>query len=223
MKLAFIDFQERMLAQNCEYSVIGAKEIESALRPFNNYSQIISQYYQYIQSEFIDYPGEFLKRMQNNDASVYRERQPQRKFLSDLHEKLHGHLDYLYFNSGSNNNGTPWTQLEIAKSESKYGDCTEYIFWRIDQKSGRSYIRLNQYSRINGSYRIEKVENLSIQREKFNELLTQCGLKASMPSNRGIIESEIGLFYFDENSYVDLKELLVLFSIDFVTTYSKMR
>ncbi len=184
MKLAYIDFQEKMKATDCGYTVIGAKEIESALRPFKSHSQIISQYYQYIKDEFIDYPIKFDERMQSNDASVYGERQPQRKFLSELHENLHNQLDYLYFKSGTNNNGTPWTHLKIAKKDKKYGDKTEYIFWRIDQKSGKNYIRLNQYSSIGQSELDEKKEHLAIQREIFNELLTKCKLKASMPSNR---------------------------------------
>lgn len=219
MKLAYIDFQERMEAFDCGYTVIGAKEIESAIRPFKDYSQIISQYYQYIKHEFIDYPINFYERMQNNDSLVYGERQPQRMFLSELHESLHDQLDYLYFKSGTNNNGTPWTHLEIAKKDTEYGDKNEYIFWRIDKKSGRYYIRLNQYSNINQSKSDEKNSNLISQREIFNELLTKCKLKASKPSNRGVKNSEIGLFYFDKNSYLELQETLVWFSKEFVEKY----
>lgn len=221
LKLAYIDFQERMQAINCGYTVIGAKEIESAIRPFKNYSQIISQYYQYIKNEFIDYPHKFYERMQNADALVYSERQPQRKFLSELHESLYGHLDYLYFKSKANTGGTPWTQLEIAKKENKYGDKTEYIIWRIDQKSNKYYVRLQQYSDVDNLNIDSKKENLIILRRIFNELLTKCKLKASKPSNRGVKGSEIGLFYFNENSYLDLKDTLVWFSKDFVEKYNK--
>ena len=216
MKLAFIDFQERKKALECRYTVIGANEIESAIRPFKDYSQIISQYYQYIKDEFIDYHNSIYKRMLNNDASVYGERQAQRIFLSELHERLHGQLDYLCLKSGTNNGGTPWTHLTIAKANTEYGDKSEYIFWRIDKKSGRYYIRLNQYSDIDKLNYNKKKENLTFQRKIFNELLTKYKLTESKTSNRGIKESEIGLFYFDNNSYADLSNTLARFSKEFV-------
>lgn len=222
MKLGYIYYSERKEAEKWGYSIVGATDIEAALRPFKDYNQIISQYYQYIKTCHVEQCADMFKKMEANDSSVYSNIYSQRRFLSDLHENIDSLVDYTEFNSKANNGGTPWTHLCVAKKASKYGDENEYIFWRIDKKSGRYYLRLNQYSYIDKSFKTEKMAELKVLREIFIQLVKNTNLVASSPSNQGLKESEIGLLYFDINSYSELMESIEQITLDFVKSYEKM-
>lgn len=222
MKLGFVYHSERKEAKKFGYDIVSAQDIESALHSFKNYNQIISQYYQYIKCCHVDRCDDMFERMKVNDSSVYSDIYSQRKFLSDLHESIYNLVEYTSFKSKANNGGTPWTHLCIAKKEAMYGDKSEYIFWRIDKKSGRYYIRLNQYSYIDKSFKDKKMAELAVLRELFNKLVKGTNLVTSSPSNQGLKESEIGLLYFDENSYFELVDNIEHITLDFVKSYGKM-
>lgn len=222
MKLGYIHFSERMKVVANGYDIVGSADIELALRPFKDYNLIISQYYEYIKTCHIDRCENLLERMVNNDSSAYGSIFSQHKFLSDLHEKLYGKLNYLNFKYGANNGGTPWTHLSIAKMDQVYGSHGENIFWRIDKRSGRYYLRLNQYSYVDKNYESEKKERLGELRKLFAETVAGRDIVTSKPSNRGLKESEIGLLFFDKNSYRTLFDSIEAVSLEFVKRYEQL-
>ena len=144
-------------------------------------------------------------------------RQFQHKFLSELHEKLSSEESDFYnleFKPGTNVGGRPWTQLNIIKHTGKYGPHDELLFWRLDIRSGREYVRLNQYANTDKEHLDEKKERLQLLRDRFIEIIdgvrndSGLRLKLGILSNRGIKESEVGIFYLDENPVLDLRTVL---------------
>ena len=220
MKLSFIDYEENKIAVSEGYSVVTSQNIQRALDPFKSFCQIVEQYYEYLDDNFLKKENTLFSEMETN-CSVYKYSVVQRKFLSDLYMKLDGHLKDMKLNYASNIGGSNWTQLRIAMSTKKYGTVNEYIFWRIDKKKkGGYYIKLTQYANIDSSYQLDKETELKRLRKIFDDLVAiKYSLISAKCQKRGMKSSEIGLFYCKDNSYYDLATQLVDFSKDFVAKY----
>ena len=108
-------------------------------------------------------------------------------------------------------NGTPWTQLDICRREGYYEGKNETLFWRVDSRAGRTYLRVNQYAAIPMDQHeivADKKRRLRALRELAYNISADYDLKPGKLSNKGVRESEVIIFFFDENPYGLLKGLL---------------
>lgn len=224
LKLAFIDYQEMQDAKKSGYEIIDAFILEDALKEIYKLHPIIEHYYYFLNNVFIN----DLNWLKNNlyeskNQEILSKRDVQRKILSDLHEKIDGLNDDLWFKSGANNNGTPWTQLDFCSHKNAYGEEDEYVFWRIDKRDNKYYIRLNQYSYIDEKFSSQKKENLIKLRKIASDISNYLGLKQGKLSNRGLKESEIAIFFVEENPLSKFKNNLVEYTCQFHKAYENYK
>ena len=99
--------------------------------------------------------------------------------------------------------GRPWTQIDIAKKKDGY---YEGLFWRIDIRSGKFYIRLNQYADPSEKEVEYKMRRLEILRKEADSIVeTMPDLHPGKVQNRAIKESEVQIFFLEDN---DLEKLI---------------
>jgi hypothetical protein len=108
-------------------------------------------------------------------------------------------------------NGTPWTQLDICRREGYYEGKNETLFWRVDSRAGRTYLRVNQYAAIpkdRPEIAARKKQRLLALRELASNISADYDLKPGKLSNKGVRESEVIIFFFDENPYSQIKKII---------------
>ena len=114
-------------------------------------------------------------------------------------------VPYLEIRNGTSF-GRPWTQIDIARKE--YGYC-ESLFWRVDIRSGRFYIRLNQYGEPSNDEVEHKMRRLEILRKEAADIVASMpALHPGKVTDRGTKESEVLIFFLGENDFGKLMELL---------------
>lgn len=221
MKLGFINYQETQEVKKSGYDIINAFTIHALLEPLRKIHLIIDHYCDFLNSAFIDN----LKWLDNelyisSDISRISERYSQQKILSDLHKNIDGLTECLLFKAGANNNGTPWTQLDFCWHKDAYGNgIDEFVFWRIDKRGGRPYIRLNQYAEIDGNLSSCKMQNLQKLVNIASAISISLGLNSGGRSNRGLKETEIAIFFLDENPLSKIHEVLETYTRRFFVQY----
>ncbi len=156
--------------------------------------------------------------------------QGQQIFISLLYEKLTKlGIENLHLKTGSSK-GRPWTHLEICKSIVKFTEegenknKSETIFWRVDKRANKYYVRLNQYTYKPPKAYLNKMKNrLSLMRNILQDIVAEYSqLNQGKLANQGKAEREIVIYFEDKNSLVDLLELLPLVSKRFIEEYKKI-
>lgn len=191
LKLGFINHSEKKEATSSGYAVIDVYTLHSALTGFRMKHCIVDQYIEFIETQYIQTLDNIQSNMiKNNNHELLSDAQAQQYILSKLHDSIDGMNPYLYFKFAANSGGAPWTQLDIAKRENAYGDEAEYLFWRIDKRAGKYYLRLNQYSYIESDHWPKKSENLEILRNLVTSMFIDTSIRLGKVANRGMYESE---------------------------------
>ena len=103
-----------------------------------------------------------------------------------------------------------------------FGDADEFIAWRIDMRSKRYYIRLNQWAGIGEDFRQQKISRLHLLRNECQLIANRYKWKAGKLSEQGLKESEIAIFFLDQNPLSIIRNDLKNFSLDFIKAYSKI-
>lgn len=224
LKLAYINYYKRQLLKNLDYNFITSEMLVNSLKQIAHLHPFIQQYMDYINQMFVKYINSFkVSLFENNNINILRDGQPQEYLMDILYENLENKLSYLKFKTGSSS-GRPWTELDIARKENIYGNIWEFLFWRIDIRKGKFYIRLNQYAYIKETNNIEfkrkKKERLTLLREIASNINLNYSLKPGKLSNSGVNESEIIVFFLRENNMKKLMKILPLFSIEIVEEYN---
>lgn len=227
LKLSYIFFDEKKQAEEAGYKVLSGNDLLEAIEPLKSAHQFIEHYYYFLKTEYTDFNKSLNEKFyHHNKFDLFKYREAQQMFISDLHESLYG-LDNLKFLSESNNGGSPWTQLYFCKRLKAYGDADEIIFWRLDKKANENYyVRLNQYcEQVAPQYIENKKEVLSKLRKIASDLANKYpDLICGEVTDRGVYESEIIIFFFNEknkkiNEIQTLKNILPYFSKEFQKAY----
>ena len=114
-------------------------------------------------------------------------------------------VPFLEIRNGTSH-GRPWTQIDIAEKKNGYW---EKLFWRVDIRSGKFYIRLNQYSEPAEEEIAYKRHRLEILRKEANGFVaTIPTLRLGEVGNRAIKESEVLIFFLEDNNLETLIEAL---------------
>lgn len=140
--------------------------------------------------------------MANNNPDIFSEHTAQRIFLSEIGPAL-------YVKSFANNGGTPCSQLDFYNQDRVYGEESEYLFYRIDTRSGRNYLRINQYADIGPEFHEKKMKRLKSIREICASSASKFNIKQGKLNDLGKKESEAIIFFFDQNDQKELKKAAI--------------
>jgi len=222
LKLAYVNHFEEKLTKSFFYDIITVHELSETLSRIKDIHPFVAHYLEYIDQTF----KSFIDQIPENlffihDYSILGEEKGQaQQYLIDLiYKELDGKVEKLCFLNGSSS-GRPWTQLTISEKPNIYGKLSEKVFWRVDIRSGKFYIRLNQYSYITDEFKSLKMERLNKLRIIANDILKEYPfLNIGNHLEKGIKESEIVIFFLEDNDLNELFRILPEFSIKFNEMY----
>lgn len=228
LKLAYVNIREQKLCENCGYDIITSEHLLETINELKDFHVIIKQYADYLNNAFVDKIKNLHYQLFTQDNfKTLKKAQGQEIFISHLYNALHEkQITDLKFKTGSSF-GRPWTELYIYKKKVKYHkekNAIEIISWRVDTRSSKYYVRLNQYThKPTKDYlpikkkRLKKLRNIAkklIQEDKK--------LNYGKLSNRGKAQSEIAIFFEDKNSINYLLNILPSLSKKIIEKYEIM-
>jgi hypothetical protein len=222
-KIGYIDTWERQNLQG--YHPISAHDFYQAVSFLAPYHPIIDQYCAFLKDAWISKEEQVFQRLAISCPTAFQSAIGQRHLIGELYDQLKNSDPSLKFKKGVNINGTPWTQLDICRSEGYYEEKNETLFWRVDSRAGRTYLRVNQYAAIpkdRPEIAARKKQRLLALRELVSTISADYDLKPGKLSNKGVRESEVIIFFFDENPYANLKGLLPEISTKLQTAYYQL-
>ncbi len=233
LKLAYINSQEKEIAEECGYDIIDSDMLCNALSKIQEIHPYIHDYYHYLKETFCDFIKSFRERIfDKNDVTVLRHAQAQHFFIDEIYVRLKEKFkrenlsdNELVIKAGNNLGGNPWTQLNICEMKSVYDDISETIFWRIDKKEKMYYLRLNQYANIDSEGNLVRYK--IARREKLRKIASDIAseykdLKPGKLSNRGKKESELLILFLKENRLDQLINIIPEFSEKFHNKYKQV-
>ena len=206
-KLAYVNSQEKQEVSHEQYEIINAGMMSSTLEKMVGLHPIIKMYYEYITVAFEQEINSLHERIfVKHDYDVLWSADAQKYLCDTIVENMTEQgVPYLEIRNGTSY-GRPWTQIDIARKEDGYW---EGLFWRVDIRSGKFYIRLNQYADPSEEEVAYKMRRLKILRKEANELVaTMPALHPGKVEDRGTKESEVLIFFLEDNNLDCLMELL---------------
>ena len=203
-KLAYINSQEEKEISQEQYEVINAGMMSSTLEKMTGLHPLIKMYYEYITYTFVNTINSFHEKIFVKHNYVTLWSADAQKYLCDtiVENMTKQDVPYLGIRNGTSY-GRPWTQIDIAKKEDGY---YEGLFWRIDIRSGKFYIRLNQYADPSNEEISYKMRRLEVLRNEANNIIESMPyLHQGKVENRAVKESEVLIFFLEDN---DLEKLI---------------
>lgn len=219
-KIGYVDTWERQNLQG--YQLISAHDFHQTVSFLAPFHPIIDQYCAFLKNAWISKEEQVLQRLAISCPTAFQSAIGQRHLIGELYDQLKNSDPSLKFKKGVNMDGTPWTQLDICRREGYYEGKNETLFWRVDSRAGRTYLRVNQYAAIpkdRPEIAAHKKQRLQVLRELASDISTDYDLKPGKLSNKGVRESEVIIFFFDENPYGQLKGLLSEFTSKLQSRY----
>ncbi len=208
-KLAYVNSQEAKEIAQEQYEVIDADMMSSTIEKMVDLHPLIKMYYDYIAYTFVDTINSFHRKLFVEHHYNVLWGADAQKYLCDIIVKkmTEQNVPYLEIRKGNNRGGCPWTQIDIANKTEGY---QERLFWRVDIRSGKFYIRLNQYAAEPSKEEIDyKMQRLKFLRNEANSIVGSLqGLHLGEVHNRGIKESEVLIFFLEDNDLETLIEAL---------------
>ena len=208
-KIGYVDTWERQNLQG--YQLISAHNFHQAVSFLAPYHPIIDQYCAFLKDAWISKEEQVFQRLAISCPTAFQSAIGQRHLIGELHDQLKHSDPFLKFKKGVNMNGTPWTQLDICGREGYYEGKNEILFWRVDSRAKRTYLRINQYAAIpmdRPEIVAHKKRRLQALRELISDLSTHYDVTPGKLSNKGVRESEVIIFFFDENPYSQINKIL---------------
>lgn len=224
LKLARVNYDEEKSTKLNGYDILTSSDLLAALRLITIDSEILNQYKDFLTCHFIKPIEEIETTMiPANKYKLFSSRQAQHYFIDRLYRQVDGSNNLISFNSRSNVGGTPWTTLGISRRQHAYGSKTEYLYWRVDGKARKYYLRLNQYSGVDSTFKATKRQNLMLLRESIKPFLSGYDeLHFSRPSNRGVKESEVCILFFEGNDLRAIDNILPELTRGIVNKYQSL-
>ena len=200
-KLGYVNSQERMNVGNDQYDIIDVHTMCEVLEDMRSLHPLIDMYYKYIKDISNGqkaYEDELFKK----NYSILWDGDAQ-KFLCDMITSEMAKLDipYLEIRNGTSF-GRPWTQIDIAEKKADGYGYWEKLFWRVDIRSNKFYVRLNQYGEPSNQEETDAklLRRDHLRKECANIVSTIKGLQAGSMTN-GTYESEVLIFFLEDNDF----------------------
>ena len=237
MKLGYIGVDDKKNAEGCGYEIIDCFKVRDALKPIQNLHPILEQYFEYLDETFCKHIESFQEELfnkKNYDLLGENHGEAQHYLMGIVFEKLNKNRNLyntLLYQQGTSN-GRPLTEIVFEEKDVFYDQektISEGLFWRVDcRQGGRYYLRINQYAWVVGEDNLKnlKEDRLKRLREMATSILKDYPtLIAGTPSNRwGANESEVVIFFLDDNNLDELINQIADFTAAFMHKYnSKMR
>ena len=220
-KLAYINSQEEKEVSQNRYEVINAGMMSSTLEKMIDLHPLIKMYYDYITYTFVETINSFHEKLfVKHDYDVLWSADAQ-KYLCDViaENMTKQNVPYLEIRNDSSY-GRPWTQIDIAKKEDGYW---EKLFWRVDIRSGKFYIRLNQYAEPSEEEVNYKMQRLDILRQEANDIVESIPiLYAGKVENRATKESEVLIFFLEDNDLEAVIESIPKISRHMIDVFQRL-
>lgn len=213
-KLAYINSQEKKKVESEGFDIIDASMMSKTIEEFKGIHILVRMYYDYITNEFVNKINSYRDDIFNKkNYDVLRNEGAQKYLCEIIVESMRNQdVPYIRIDNGSSF-GLPWTEIVIAETEKGYG---ERLFWRVHIRSGKFYIRLNQYSKPkNEDEIIIKGRRLNDLREEANRYIESnyTNLKLGEVVNLGIKkQNEVIIFFLKDNDLEPLIESLPMIS-----------
>ncbi len=205
-KLAYINSQEESEIAKEKYEVINASMMSSTIEDMINLHPLIKMYHEYINYTFEQHISSFHDKLfVNHDYNILQSADAQKYLCDIITEKMNEqNVPYIEIRNGTSV-GIPWTQIDIAKTDRN--GYSEKLFWRVDIRSKKYYIRLNQYAKPSNDYINYKKKRLQFLRDEANRIVEEFPnlKKGNLHNRKALYESEILIFFFEDN---DLEILL---------------
>lgn len=221
LKLAYINSNEKKEVESNGYDIIDAAMFSRVIREFEDIHLLIKMYNEYITETFINAISSFYNELFTNNNYDVLEDAGAQKYLCDriVGEMNKQNVQYLKIQNGSSV-GMPWTEIVLVEKKDGY---YESLFWKVHIRSGKYYIRLNQYSGPSDEQVSYKMSRLEILRKKADDFVTQMPeLHMGVVSDRARNESEVIIFYFIENDLNILIEALPKISSYMIEVFKKL-
>ena len=197
-KLAYINSQEEKEVSQNRYEVINAGMMSSTLEKMIDLHPLIKMYYDYITYTFVETINSFHEKLfVKHDYDVLWSADAQKYLCDTIVENMTKQgVPYLEIRNGTSF-GRPWTQIDIARKTDGYW---EGLFWRVDIRSGKFYIRLNQYAEPSKEEIDYKMRRLEVLRNEANHIIGDMpNLHPGKVENRAVKESEVLIFFLADN------------------------
>ena len=219
-KMNYVNSQEVREISIAGYDLITAGMMSAVLEKMLGLHQLIEMYYEYIEVRFLRninvwHEKLFLKHeynvLWNADAQ---------KYLCDTIVENMCEYGVKYLKITSSRFGRPWNQIDIARKENDY--C-EVLFWRVEIMKGKLYLRLIQCGKPRKDEVEYKKRRLMILRKEADNIVA--GMPAIHPGkvwNRAIKESEVLIFFLEENDLGKLMEMLPKISSRMIDVFKNL-
>jgi hypothetical protein len=231
LKLGYVNSKENALCRATNYDPINSVKLLEIVKSVSKPDCVIKQFQEYLENDYVDVQekiansfdaGTIKNEMHNQDAQLFTLDKLGEKFGAfELDKsKLSALSNNYHIQYSSNTGGQPWSELVFIECSNK---TPEALFWRIDKRDNKFYIRLNQYSYSKGqpdAIRNSKIARLKELRMYSNQYFSQnSNVKLGKLSNRGENEKEILIFFLDENDIKTLIDVIPDFSNSISTKY----
>lgn len=220
-KLAYVNFVERKEVTDNGYDIIDAGMVSDVINDFADIHPLIRMYYDYIKETFVDVINSFHDELFiNHNYDILWDASAQKYLCDILVEKMREqNVPYLKIKNGTNKGGNPWTQIDIAQKTDGY--C-EYLFWRIDIRSNKFYIRLNQYAEPLEEQIFYKKQRLEILRSEVTNIVSIMPKLRFGKVTNGLKESEVLILFLIDNDLDDVLEALPKISLHMIEVFNKL-
>lgn len=237
LKLGYIGIDDKKYAEECGYEIIDCFKVRDSLKPIQNLHPILEQYFEYLDETFCKHIESFHEELfnkRNYDVLGENHGEAQHYLMGIVFDKLNKHRNLyntLHYQQGTSS-GRPWTEIVFEDKAVFYDQektISEGLFWRVDcRQGGRYYLRINQYAWVVGEDNLKnlKEDRLKRLREMAADTLKDyLKLIPGTPSNRwGANESEVVIFFLDDNDLTELINQITDFTAAFMHKYnSEMR
>lgn len=221
-KLAYINTQEAKEISQNRYEIINATMMLSIISEFTELHPLIKMYSDYIKYTFVDEIDSYHNSLfVKHNYDTLRSADAQ-KYLCDMiaESMTKQNVPYIEIRNGSSY-GRPWTQIDIAKKEDGYWEA---LFWRVDIRSGKYYIRLNQYAEPSEEEVSYKMQRLEILRREANRIVESFpNICAGIVENRATKESEVLIFFLEDNDIETLIEAIPAITLQMITAFNGIK
>lgn len=237
LKLGYIGIDDRNHADVCGYEIIDCFKVRDALKPIQNLHPILEQYFEYLEETFCKHIESFQEELfnkKNYDILGENHGEAQHYLMGIVFDELNKHRGFyntLLYQQGTSS-GRPWTEIVFEDKAVFYDQektISEGLFWRVDCRHGeRYYLRINQYAWVVDEKELQSIKMNRLKRLReiaSNILKGYPKLIAGTTSNKwGANESEVVIFFLDDNDIYELINRIHDFTSDFMYHYnSEMR
>jgi len=205
-KLGYLHRKERKQVRNVGYEIRGPESLNNILENYVEAHPFIKEFNQFLNTHFIGLREKIKNDYQENRYEELQHAPFQQYVTEKIYDQLtkNGFADEeLSFLFGTNRDGTPWSHLTFSQLDEVYDQKQEVLFFRIDKRSDKFYLRVNQYSKDGKKYWPKKKNRMQKLREAADELKDDISLNFNSPHNRASNEVEILILFFEDGNTIE--------------------